>query len=71
MHRNRKQERKTEATVRAEERAKLTDKQQLARLDKMFGKGKGAARERAKLAARMKADAAKPKAAKKDDQPAS
>ena len=32
-----------------EARAKRTDQQQLNRLDKMFGKGKGAEKERARL----------------------
>jgi hypothetical protein len=38
------------AEALAEERAKRTPQQQLARLDEMFGKGKGATKERAKLA---------------------
>ena len=43
-------ERRKRAEALAEERAKRSPEQQLARLDKMFGKGKGAAKERAKLA---------------------
>jgi ABC-type enterochelin transport system substrate-binding protein len=37
----------------AEERAKRTSQQQIERLDQMFGKGKGATKERAKLAKLM------------------
>lgn len=37
-----------------EARAKLTDQQQLNKLDKMFGKGKGATKERAKLKDRIR-----------------
>lgn len=47
----RKQQRREEAAKRQEIRDGRTAKQQLARLDKMFGKGKGAARERARLEA--------------------
>ena len=35
-------------------RAKRTDQQQLAELDKVFGKGKGAKKERARLKERIK-----------------
>ena len=35
-------------------RAKRTDQQQLAELDKVFGKGKGAQKERARLKERIK-----------------
>ena len=35
-------------------RAERTDKQQLAELDRMFGKGKGAKKERAKLKERIR-----------------
>jgi len=42
--------RRERAEALAEERAKRTPQQQLARLDEMFGKGKGATKERAKLA---------------------
>ena len=35
-------------------RAKRTDQQQLAELDKVFGKGKGATKERARLKERIK-----------------
>ena len=38
----------------AEARAKLTNQQQLNKLDKMFGKGKGAEKEREKLTERIK-----------------
>ena len=53
-------ERRKRAEALAEERAKRTPEQQIARLDQMFGEGKGAVKERAKLAKRI-ADA-KPKA---------
>jgi hypothetical protein len=43
-------ERRKRAEALAEERAKRSPEQQLARLDTMFGKGKGATKERAKLA---------------------
>ena len=37
-----------------EARAKRTDQQQLAELDRVFGKGKGAKKERARLKERIK-----------------
>ena len=40
-------------------RAKRTDKQQLAELDRVFGKGKGAKKERARLKERIKHDKSK------------
>ena len=40
-------------------RAKRTDQQQLAELDKVFGKGKGATKERARLKERIKHDKSK------------
>ena len=40
----------------AEARAKRTDQQQLAELDKLLGTNKGAKRERARLAERIKND---------------
>jgi hypothetical protein len=43
------EKRQDEADKRAEKRSKLTPKQQLNRLDKKLGKGKGAIRERARL----------------------
>ena len=43
-------ERRARAEELAEERAKRTPQQQLTRLDEMFGKGKGAQKERARLA---------------------
>jgi len=46
----RRDERRKRAEAQAEERAKRTPEQQIARLDQMFGKGKGAAKERARLA---------------------
>ena len=39
-----------------EARAKRTDKQQLAELDRILGKGKGAKKERARLKKRIKND---------------
>jgi len=50
-----KVDRKKKADELMEERAKLTDKQQLARLDNLFGDGKGAKKERARLKSRMRA----------------
>ena len=47
--------RREAASYRQEQRNKLTDKQQLAKLDAMFGKGQGAKRERAKLQKRIDA----------------
>ena len=40
----------------AEARAKRTDQQQLAELDRVFGKDKGAKKERARLKERIKHD---------------
>ena len=42
-------ERREGAAERAVERAKRTPQQQLGQLDKMFGQGKGAKKERARL----------------------
>ena len=47
-------ERRKAAELRQEERAKLTPQQQLAKLDKMFGDGQGAARERVRLQKQIK-----------------
>lgn len=47
------EKRQVEADQRAEKRAKRTAKQQVARLDKLLGKGKGAVKERARLAKEM------------------
>jgi len=44
------------ADERKEARAARTDENQIARLDLMLGKGKGAVRERARLDARIKKD---------------
>jgi hypothetical protein len=55
--------RKKSALERAEERAKLTDEQQLDRLDQMFGKNIGAKKERAKLLQRISMRKAKSKPA--------
>lgn len=43
-----------EAAERSEAREHLTDAEQLARLDKRLGVGIGAAKERARLAAKMR-----------------
>tara|TARA_R110000824_G_scaffold350598_1_gene537524 strand:- start:600 stop:782 length:183 start_codon:yes stop_codon:yes gene_type:complete len=55
---NRGHQRRAELKARAEElageRAQRTPKQQLALLDKRLGKGKGAAKEREKLARELK-----------------
>ena len=70
----RKDYRRKNAEEAAARRAELTDQQQLAKLDTMFGKGQGAQRERARLANRIAESArqdavqeekAKKKAAKK------
>ena len=44
-----KQQKREDAQKLLKERAKRTDQQQLARLDTMFGEGKGAQKERARL----------------------
>ena len=49
--RSRRQE---QAKRLCEARAKLTDQQQLNKLDKLLGKGKGATKERAKLKDRIR-----------------
>ena len=49
-----KEQRHENALVLQEERSKRTDQQQLARLDKLFGKNKGAQKERAKLKSRIR-----------------
>ncbi len=43
------EDRRTSALLRQGEYAKLSVSEKLAQLDKAFGKGKGAARQRAKL----------------------
>ncbi len=43
----------------AKARAKRTDQQQLAELDKLLGKGKGAKKERARLKERIKSERSK------------
>lgn len=45
--------RRDQAAARVAERAKLSAKDQLARLDARFGAGLGAAKERARLAAQI------------------
>jgi hypothetical protein len=51
----RRELRHKEAQKMAEERAKLTDEEQLAKLDARLGEGQGAQKERAILATRIKA----------------
>lgn len=48
-----REDRRQRATALAEARAKRTPKQQLNRLDSMFGKGQGARKERARLQKQM------------------
>tara|TARA_Y100000590_G_scaffold143436_2_gene164807 strand:+ start:59582 stop:59821 length:240 start_codon:yes stop_codon:yes gene_type:complete len=48
-----RQRRQESAKKCAEARAKRSDKQQLAHLDKLLGKNKGAKKERARLKARI------------------
>lgn len=50
---DRKTDRQNEAKERQAIYDKLTPKQKLAKLDKMFGQGVGAKKERAKIEARM------------------
>jgi len=49
-----KEQRRKNALILEEKRSKRTNRQQLNRLDKLFGKGKGAKKERAKLKARIR-----------------
>ena len=60
MQRNRAQ-RRADAVERAAARASISDAEQLARLDAMFGEGNGAKKERAKLKARIENPAKKGK----------
>lgn len=53
--RKRRDLRRAIAVENNEKRASLTDEQQLAKLDSMFGKGKGAKKERARLEKRIAA----------------
>ena len=53
MKKQMKAARQERARDRKEARAKRTDTQQLKQLDKLNGKGKGAKRERARLAKRI------------------
>lgn len=64
MQRNRAA-RQAEAKERAAVRASISDTEQLARLDNMFGKGQGAKRERARLEKRIAAGAKKKPTKKK------
>lgn len=60
---NRKAQDLRRATAKERQAAsdKLTPQQRLARLDSVLGPGKGAAKERAKLAAKLEPKAEKPK----------
>ena len=49
----RKEERRKSAQIRQKEYEKITPTQQLAKLDKMFGEGLGAEKERKKLSKKM------------------
>lgn len=63
-------QRQESAAKLAAERASRSAKQQLAALDKRFGVGQGAQKERARLQARIEAEAAstkKPETAKKKE----
>lgn len=62
---HRKEARRKSAEERAQARAALTDQQQLDRLKEMFGEGKGAQKERTRLAKRIVAEAKKTSAPKK------
>ena len=53
-----KEQKKRNAMILLEHRAKLTSEEQLAKLDQRLGKGKGAQKERARLA--KKISSAKP-----------
>jgi len=53
MNNGRKQERQKEAKERQELRESLSDQKQLDKLDSMFGKGKGATKERKRLEERI------------------
>lgn len=61
-----KQQKREAAAKRAEDRASISDQQQLERLDFLHGKGLGAQKERARLLKRV--EAAQP-VAKAEDQP--
>lgn len=52
-----KAQKQSEASKRAEKREERTPKQQLARLNRKFGKNKGAQRERERLTKIMERDA--------------
>jgi len=53
MNNGRKQDRQKEAIVRQKKRSFLSDQDQLNKLDEVFGKGKGAAKERKRLMDRI------------------
>lgn len=64
----RKEARREEAMARQAAYAELSPKQKLAALDAKFGKGLGAARERARIEASMKKAEAKAEAETKADE---
>jgi ABC-type enterochelin transport system substrate-binding protein len=49
MNNGRRDERRKEASERQDKRNSLSDTEQIAKLDSIFGKGKGAKKEREKL----------------------
>lgn len=55
MNRQRYEERRKEARARQIESDKLSPKQRLINLDRKYGKGKGAKRERTRLLAQIEA----------------
>lgn len=65
--RARQEEKKASALERQEVAAKRTPQEQLERLDKMFGQGNGAVKERAKLARRLAALSEKPQEVAAED----
>lgn len=63
-----KLEKQKEAEKRAEDRSKRSDKDQISRLDSIFGAGVGAARERARLLGKIDSEDSKPKKTRKKKQ---
>jgi hypothetical protein len=60
-------QKKTEAEDRASHRAKMSHKDQIARLDSLFGKDSGAAKERVRLKALIEGASAKSSKGDQDD----